>query len=254
MNDLAHALSAETIKMKRTLALWLALLTPAALVFLEVAAVTQSQGRLSSLSPDLNRWSLLFEDLFNIWVILIFPLFITLETALLGQVEHANHTWKLVHTQPIPRWATLAAKQIWGLGLVALGMLALIGLTLIGGTILDILMPELAFALPIPWKEMLIQIGIALLAGGIILAIHTWIGLQARSFVVASAIGIGMTIAGLVLMSLEWTEFFPWTIPGIALNHYYDGMDFSVYLVMGVVGGLAISLVGNWYIGSQEIR
>jgi len=254
MKPLASALSAETLKMKRTLALWLALLTPAALIFLEVAAVTQSQGRLSSLSPDLNRWSLLFEDLFNIWVILIFPLFITLETALLGQVEHANHTWKLVHTQPIPRWATLAAKQIWSLGLVALGMLTLIGLTLVGGTILDILMPELAFEPPIPWKEMFIQIGIALLAGGIILAIHTWIALRTRSFVVASAIGIGMTIVGLVLLSLEWTKYFPWTMPGMALNSYYDGLSFSIYLVLGVVGWLILSVMANLEIGRLEIR
>jgi hypothetical protein len=239
--------------MKRTLALWLTLLTPAALVFLEIAGATQNQGRLSSLSPDINRWALLFEDLFSVWVILIFPLFITLETALLGQVEHGNHTWKLVHTQPVPRWVTLAAKQIWGLGLVALGMLALIALTLIGGTLLDILMPELAFEPPIPWKEMFTQVGIAFLASGIILAIHTWIALRSHSFVVASAIGIGMTIAGLILAGLEWTEYFPWTMSGMALNNYYDGTAFGIYLVAGSVGWLALSILSNLEIGRLEI-
>jgi hypothetical protein len=131
MNVLSRALNAESLKIKRTLALWLALLTPAALVFLEVAAATQRQGNL--LQADVNHWQYMFEHMLSIWVILILPLFITLETALLGQLEHGNHTWKLTHTQPIPRWATMAAKQIWGLGLVTLGMLALIGLTLVGG-------------------------------------------------------------------------------------------------------------------------
>lgn len=253
MKALACALRAESIKMKHTLALWLTLLTPGALVFLEVAAATQNQGRLSSLSPELNRWSLLFEDLFNIWVILIFPLFITLETALLGQVEHGNGTWKLVHTQPVPRWATLAAKQIWGLGLVALGMLALIGLTLVGGTLLDILMPELAIEPPIPWKEMFTQVGVALLASGVILGVHTWIALRARSFVVASAIGIGMTIAGLVLRGLAWTEYFPWSLPATALNNYYEGIGYGIYLIVGLSGWLVLSLIGNWHIGRLEI-
>jgi hypothetical protein len=239
--------------MKRTLALWLTLLTPAALVFLEVAGATQNQGRLSALTPDINRWSLLFEELFSIWVILIFPLFITLETALLAQTEHANNTWKLVHTQPIPRWATLAAKQIWGLGLVTLGMLALIGLTLIGGSILDILMPELAIEPPIPWKEMFIQAGIAFLASGIILAVHTWIALRFRSFVVASAIGIGMTIAGLILRGLEWTEYFPWTMPAMALYNYYEGASITTYLIIGLVGWLVLSLVGNWQVERLEV-
>ena len=82
MNTLYHALSAETLKLKRTLALWLALLTPGVLVFLEVAAATQHQGNM--LGPSDNRWQVMFEHLFSIWVILVLPLFITLETALLG--------------------------------------------------------------------------------------------------------------------------------------------------------------------------
>ena len=60
MLALTRALRAETIKMKRTLALWLTLLTPGALVFLEVAAATQNQGALSALDPNINRWALLF--------------------------------------------------------------------------------------------------------------------------------------------------------------------------------------------------
>lgn len=254
MNALTRALRAETLKMKRTLALWLTLLTPAALVFLEVAGATQNQGRLSSLTPDINRWSLLFEDLYSIWVILIFPLFITLETALLGQLEHGNSTWKFVHTQPIPRWATLAAKQLWGLGLVALGMLALIGLTVLGGTILDILMPELAIEPPIPWKDIFTQLGIGFLASGIILGMHTWIALRFRSFVVASAIGIGMTIAGLVLRGLEWTEYFPWSMPATALYNYYEGLEVANYLLIGLIGWLVFSLLANLEIGRLEIK
>jgi hypothetical protein len=254
MNALTRALHTETLKMKRTLALWLTILTPAALVFLEVVGATQRQGQLSSLPPDINRWSLLFEDLFDIWLILVFPLFITLETALLGQLEHGNGTWKLVHTQPVPRWATLAAKQIWGLGLVTLGMLALIVLTLIGGTILDILMPELAIEPPIPWKGIFTRVGIGLLASGIILAIHTWIALRSRSFVVASAVGIAMTVAGLILAGLEWTQYFPWTMSGMALNNYYDGASYAIYLVIGAAGWLALSVLGNLELRRLEIR
>lgn len=254
MQTLTRALRAETLKMKRTLALWLTLLTPGALVLLQVAGATQYQGKIAGLSTDINRWALLFEENFAIWVILILPLFITLETALLGQVEHGNGTWKLVHTQPIPRWATLAAKQLWGMVLVSLGMLALIALTLVGGAILDILMPELGFEPPIPWGEMFAQTGIAFLAGGMILAIHTWIALRFRSFVIASAIGIGMTIAGLVLRGLEWTEYFPWTMPGSAIYNYYEGIEYGIYVIVGVVGWLILSVLANLEIGRLEMK
>jgi ABC-2 type transport system permease protein len=251
MNALTRALSAETLKLRRTLALWLALLTPGALVFLEVAGATQRQGNL--LQPGVNRWQMMFEHLFSIWVMLVLPLFITLETALLGQLEHGNDTWKLAHTQPIPRWATLAAKQLWALGLAVLGMLTLIGLTLLGGAVLDLIMPELYIEPPIPWGEMFRQTGIALLAAGIILAIHTWIGLRSRSFVVASAVGIGMTIAGLILRGLDWAEYLPWTMPAAALYQYYEGAAIAAYLVIGSVGWLALSLVGNLELQRRQV-
>jgi hypothetical protein len=208
---------------------------------------------LSELSPDINRWALFFEEICTIWVILISPLFITLETALLGHLEHGNNTWKLAHTQPVPRWATLAAKQIWGLGLVVLGVLALIGLTLAGGGILDLIMPEIGIEPPIPLADMFAQSGIALLTAGCILAIHTWIGLRSRSFVVASAVGIGMTIAGLVLRGLEWTEFFPWSLPATALYSYYEGTAISIYLWVGVISWLVLSIAGNLDIRRAEI-
>ena len=77
--------------------------------------------------------------------------------------------------------------------------------------------------------------------------------MRSRSFVVASAIGIGMTIAGLVLRGLEWTEYFPWSMPGSAMYNYYEGIEYGVYLIAGVVGWLILSIVANLEIGRLEI-
>ena len=66
MTALCRSLVGETHKLKRTLALWLALLTPGALVFLEVAAATQQQGNL--IKPDVNGWLTMFEHMFSIWM------------------------------------------------------------------------------------------------------------------------------------------------------------------------------------------
>ena len=121
MKHFFRAISAEYLKLKRSLALWLTLLTPGALVFIEAAGATQNQARL--MRSGVNLWALMFEELFTIWVVLILLLFITLETALLGQLEHSNHTWKVIHVQPVSRWATLAAKQVIGTGFVVLGII-----------------------------------------------------------------------------------------------------------------------------------
>ena len=251
MKHFFRALSAECIKLKRSLALWLTLLTPGALVFIEAAGATQNQGRL--MKSGVNLWALMFEELFTIWVVLILPLFITLETALLGQLEHSNRTWKVVHAQPVSRWATLAAKQVIGTGFVVMGMILLVGLTFVGGAVLELILPEFTMTGPIPWEEMFQQIGIATLASGIIIAFHTWIGLRSRSFVVASAIGIGMTIAGLILTGLEWTYYFPWSLAANALFHYYQGWAISSFLVLGGVGYMIFSIISNLHIIRMEV-
>jgi hypothetical protein len=132
-------------------------------------------------------------------------------------------------------------------------MLALIGLTVVGGAILKIILPELDMQASIPWDEMFRQAGITFLAAGTILALHTWIALRSGSFVIASAIGIGMTIAGLVLGGLEWTEFFPWSMPATTLHQYYEGGAIARYLAVGFISWLVLSLLGNWDVKRLEI-
>ena len=87
MAYLAHY-TLKPLKMKRTLALWLTLLTPGALVFLEVVGAIQRQGNF--FSPEDNRWQHILEDVLSIWVILVLPLFITLETACLDSWNTAT--------------------------------------------------------------------------------------------------------------------------------------------------------------------
>jgi len=249
---LYQVFSSETLKMKRTLALWLSLLTPGALVFLEIAA--SSQQKDNWIPADANPWLWIFEHMFSIWGILILPLFITLETALLGQVEYSADTWKLILTQPVPRWTIIMAKQIWNIILVELGMVALIGLMAVGGSLLSTIKPEMDITVPFPFLEMLRQSSIAFLTAGLILAIHTWIALRFNSFVLSSSIGILMTIGGIILQGLAWVDYFPWSMPSASLYSYYNGETILPYLLIGGVGGFALSFLSNWQLTTKEIK
>ena len=243
MAELIRTFNAETLKMKRTLALWLAFVTPAALVFLETAAAYQRKGRWIPKGDD--PWLYIFEHTITIWAILVVPLFITLETALAGQNEHGNQTWKVLYTQPVPRWTILAAKQLWGLLLSGLGVVVLCGLTVAGGLILSSLRPELGFTLDIPWIEMSTQAGMVTLAAGVTLGIHSWLAIRSNSFVIASAVGIGMTIAGIILMGLDWIDYFPWSMPATALEYYYEGVSNQALVMTGVAGWVLLSVLGT---------
>jgi hypothetical protein len=251
MTTLIKTIQAELIKTKRTLAFWLTLLTPAALVFMEVAMA--SQRNLGRIPADVNLWGYMYENVLTYWVILILPLFISLETALLAGLEHRNKTWKLLYTQPVPREALIAAKQILAVSLICLSMVVLLILSMLGGVIIMLLIPELDFGTVIPWAEIIYLSLVAFLASGLILAVHSWVALRWRSFVVASGFGIAMTIGALILMGLEWTEFFPWSFPALAVDQVLDGASPSNYLLRGILGGLGFALLGNLNLAHREV-
>src|SRR5512146_2816980 len=101
MIHLYRALSAETIKTKRTLTLLLAFLAPLAMAFLELAIGFQYGKRMYRTDGD--SWMTLINHTTMMWVLLLLPLFVTLEMGLLGALEHNNKTWKQLYAMPLPR-------------------------------------------------------------------------------------------------------------------------------------------------------
>jgi hypothetical protein len=198
---LQSAIQVERLKLRRTLALWLTLLTPGALVFIEIAGAFQRN--LKPYLDGISIWVLLYDQILRIWAILMLPLFITLETALLAGLENNNQTWKQLFTQPIPRWMMILAKQVLSIGLIALSMIFLLVLSVFGGLLLHAFKPEVTAAFPIPWIELLRLTLMPFLASACIIMIHNWVALWWKSFVVASGFGILMTVSGVILIAFE---------------------------------------------------
>ena len=104
MTTLLRVLHAESLKMKRTMALPLVVLCPAvitALVFFVAANSPFSTLHRNGLDKEwmeLTRFSLRF------WALLMMPLYITLETALIAGLDHSENHWKSLMTRPVPRW------------------------------------------------------------------------------------------------------------------------------------------------------
>src|SRR5512143_3300985 len=104
MTGLMRAWSAEVLKTKRTLMLTLAFVAPLSVVFLEFIARMQHGDGLAR-STAMNEWLSTAQNISILWGMLVLPLFVTLETGLLGSLEHSNKTWKELYALPIPRWA-----------------------------------------------------------------------------------------------------------------------------------------------------
>jgi hypothetical protein len=250
---MVRALRAEVLKMKRTLALWLAFLAPlVVVVFILLGFLDRGEEWLGT-GLD-NAWGEFAQSVDIFWALLMLPLFTTLQTALLANLEHRSEQWKHLYALPVPRWAVVAAKQAVAAALMGLSHLMLICFTLLGGWLLWLLRPGLGFHAAIPWGQLLRPVATAYLASWLILAIHTWVALRWRSFVVASAVGIVLTVAGVIVINSEWGSFYPWALSGLIVSDCNKGEALPLLeFLLGSLGGVVAALVGGWKLMRHDV-
>jgi hypothetical protein len=247
-----RALWAEQLKIKGTLALWLAPLAPLVIIALQVAVVLERQEYYRQQNVA-DAWVEYGGQIVFLWTMLMLPLFITLETALLGNLEHGNSQWKHLFALPIPRGAIYAAKQVSAMVIIGLSMTALYVYIVLSGLGLRLVVPGLGLDAPVPWAGFLRYVALAYLASWLILSIHTWIGLHWHSFVVASSVGIAAMVVAVVLIQSDWSQWYPWTMPGLVASGLEQGKDILPQLLIGSLGGLGVALLGGWEVTQRDV-
>jgi ABC-2 type transport system permease protein len=251
MQAIFRALTAELLKIKRTLALALVFLAPLTLAFMELAIGFQYGKRMYRVGGD--TWMTLIEHITMMWVLLLLPLFVTLEMGLLGAVEHNNKTWKLLYALPLPRWNIYAAKQIIGMGIIGLSMVVLSIMTIGVGLIGRVLLPDLGFDAPIPFMALLTNICLSFLAAWLIISIHLWVSLHWSNFVLAMGVGIVATVFGIVVIGSEWEQFDPWTLPGVVSNGLINAESYTLALSIGFLGGILAAIAGCVEVSRRDV-
>lgn len=251
MTYLLRALNAEFLKSKRTLMLALIILAPLALAFMELAIGFQYGKKMYRVGGE--TWMTLVDHISMMWVLLLLPLFVTLEMGLLGALEHNNRTWKQIYCQPLPRWTIYIAKQIIGTGIIGLSM-AVLGLMTVGvGVIGRVALPDLGFAAPIPWGALFQNLTLSFLAAWLIISIHLFISLYSSSFVLAMGVGVVATVFGVVVIGSDWEMFDPWTIPGVVSMNFTGGEPYALPLVIGILGGILLAGLGCYLTTRRDV-
>lgn len=247
---LLRAIQTEFIKLRRTLAFWLVFVAPLTTVLLRL--IEWSQRGEQYLFPGVNPWERLGQSVIVIWCMLMLPLFIALEAALLAGLEHNDHQWKHLFALPVPRWAILSAKSFVSLIMVGISSIVLWVAILIAGLFLKQINPALGFAdHTLPGGQLLLRVILVFLASWLILAIHLWISLRWRSFALAMGVGIACTFIGLILAGSVFGWIYPWSLP---VNIVYGtGERVVPAVLLGVIGGIIATTLGNSNIGQRDV-
>jgi lantibiotic transport system permease protein len=265
MNELFCATRVEVFKLRRTLALWSALLVPAVVIAMTMAMnLSRSLGTEFVLDHP-NGWdTLMLDQTLVLWCFVLLPLFVALEAALLAGLEHRENTWKHLFALPVRRWTIYVSKLVVGMALVCLSSLVLAVGTAFQGWLLLKFRPDLGVTYPIPWNLIILRNFGFVPAVLLLLAIQLWVAIRWRSFTVPMSLGISGTLIGVMLLRTlknsistplgpTIASLFPWSLPYIMIAPMTNSSLpeatarlQETALLVGMVGGVFVSILGCW--------
>lgn len=197
MNALLRAIHAERLKLRNTLALWLCVLAPLMVSLLGTAMLWSNPALISQASVE-TRWTILIKTIMGMWAVMMLPLFVTLESALLAGLEHGNQQWKHLLALPLPRGAHYAAKLVALLGLVIFATVLLSLMILAGGLLLTLTENSPLTGLP-AWEILPGRAAAIVLTAMPMIAAQLFIAIRWRSFSVAMTSGIIATMIAMFI-------------------------------------------------------
>ena len=247
MRQLARALSAETLKLKRTIALWMVFVAPMLVVLLQFMMMWQ-RSKFYAKAPD--AWPPFHGGIYSLWAVAMFPLFITLETALLAGIEHSQQTWKHLFALPVPRATIYTAKLLVATAIIAASCAVLAVGTAGSGLLLAKLTPQVTFG-AMPWRELIVGAASMFVASWLLIALHSWVALRWPSFALASGVGMGATVGTLMIASSQrWWKVYPWALP---LHATMGTQAAELALMLGAFGGLIAAVLGCWDVTRRDV-
>jgi len=223
----SRSLTAETLKLKRTPLLWIAIgggLFVTLIIFLIFVFSKQEV-----LDQAKNPWELYFKMGYIITTMMLLVPYIVLVMSALTYFEHHANAWKHLYTLPLGKENFYFAKFLIAIGLIVILYLAFFVSFLASGYLLDFIHPEYQFQTQ---DHLLGFVTSSLLHSFIsilgITAIPFWLSMRWQNFILPIAIGLLGFIIGFFLLlarGFEWTTFFPYAHAGLMSYSYGQGID-----------------------------
>ncbi len=244
-----RVLSTEVLKLKRTLALWMVLVSPLVMIALQFAI--SYKGAVALMRDRKDAWQPMVTQTVEVWTLLVMPMFVTLETSLLAGLEDTGNNWKSLLALPAPRWTVYVGKLTIAISLLWAAHALLIGGTIASGRLLGVLYPALNFGnMPLsPFVLPMARVSATALLG---VTIQHWVSLRWHSYTVAMGFGMCAMIIGVfAVQSATFGSWFPWSLP---IRAVLDGAAAGDRITIAAVCGSCLAAIaGCWEFVKREI-
>jgi len=245
--DFFRALNAEVLKLRRTLALAMVFVCPLLIVALQFMIQFDRLGRPNPGNPP--QWDQLIRNIAGLWVVLMLPLYLTLETALLGALEHSESQWRNLFTLPVARSAIYFSKLIVATVMLAVSHLALAGGIYLSGKLLALRDPR-AYTAGFPLAMAFSMLGTIFVLALLIVVLHHAISLHWHSFTVATGAGISATVINFIVVNSKYGIYYPWSLPVQPLSP--QGVQ-GHSLIYSCTGALIVAALSSWHFSRRDV-
>ncbi|CAM1367250.1 ABC transporter permease [Tenacibaculum xiamenense] len=237
----------ELIKLKRTFAFWLAVISGIMIPLLFFIVYLVKYEKLIP-AEGVSPWNKFMLDQIRNSIPFLVPMFIVLITSLIIQVEHKATGIKHLFALPIPKWSVYYSKLFVVLSSIIASYIYFFIAILIFGSLLGVLRPELNFLEFQPeYFKYIKMLSLSFVASLGIVGLQFWLSFRFKNFIVPLAVGMIMVIIGLIASRAPEAIYFPYAYNILSISQGSNGpqtFGVSTVLVYSVVFFLITSVAG----------
>ncbi len=216
LSAIVRCFLADVLKLRRTLALALAVLLPAAPPLLFGVYVLQrgSEGYPKGVGPV--DWTA--QGMLSLWAIFLLSPFVAIETSLLAGIEHNNRGWKHLMALPVSRVAVYAGKFCTAGLLLVIATASLWIYMALSLRVLALLRPEAGFDTPLPIPQTLGLVALTGITSLLLFSVHAYVALRWASFALNIGVALAASLGNAILVGSPLRYVYPWSLPAAAQN------------------------------------
>ncbi|MFK8060321.1 MAG: ABC transporter permease [Polaribacter sp.] len=208
----------ETIKLKRTFAFWLTIISGLLIpVLFFIVYLVKHKDLIPA--EGISPWDKFMVNQIKNSIPFFVPIFIVLITSLIIQIEHKALGIKHLFALPIPKWSVFFGKLSIVIITIILTYIYFYIAILFFGTLLGIIHSDFGFLdfQPEHFKyiKMLISSFVASLG---IVGIQFWLSFRFKNFIVPLAVGMILVIIGLIASQAPESIYFPYSYNVLSIS------------------------------------
>ncbi len=247
----------EFIKLKRTLAFWLTIISAVLFPFLFFIAYVIKH---ESLVPQIgiNPWERFMTTQIENSIPFFIPMFIVLITSLIMQIEHSSLGLKHLFALPIPKWSVYFGKLSIVIFAIITTYIYYYLAILLSGLLLGLIYPDLAFLSFQPEHLKFLKIlSTSFVASLGIIGIQFWLSFRFKDFIIPLGLGMFLTIMGIIISQAPQSIYIPYAFSVLSVS-LGDKMPLilgvSSVTVYSIICFLATSILGFAHIKRLNIK